>query len=133
MSSTFKKCLLAFPLCLNLYCQPLSESSSTGQWDASNRATLRHGEVVKNNTVIFKIERHGNVAFMSLVKKPSPLERGFWIIEIHSQGQNFFASWDKKREAWKFNLMNKGNYEIYISKRKNSNEKISYAWFTISN
>lgn len=134
MSFGYKVRLLALFCILHLEAQsPITETSSYGQWDEKNRASLRHGEVYREDKILFKIERHGNVAFISPIVKPTPLQRGLWEFEIHSEGQNFFASWDKKRNAWKFNLMNKGKYDIYVSKRKSKVEKISYAWFTITN
>jgi len=127
-----KTCLIALPLSVALYATPITETSTSGQWVESNRANLRRGEVLREGVVLFKVERHGNVAFLSLPKKPSALQRSLWEIEVSNEGHSFFAVWDNRRSAWKFNLTNAGAYDIYISKKKNNVEKISYAWFSLS-
>ncbi len=127
-----KNCLIALPLSVALNAIPITETSSSGQWVESNRANLRRGEVIRNGEVLFKIERLGNVAFLSLPKKPNALQRSLWEIEIFNEGHTFFATWDKAKGAWKFNLNNSGAYDVYVSKKKNNIDKISYAWFSLT-
>lgn len=132
MRTLLKTCLIAFPLSVALYASPITENSSSGEWDVNNKAKISRGEVLLGGKAIFKVERLGNVAFLSLPKKPTPIERSFWKIEVHNDGHSFFADWDNKKGAWKFNLTSSGVYDIYISKNKSNLDKISYAWFSLS-
>ncbi|MEZ4814852.1 MAG: hypothetical protein R3A80_06550 [Bdellovibrionota bacterium] len=119
----------------NLFAQdrsPTTEAELTGRWTHENRAEVLRGDVTREGKLLFKLEREGNTTFISPVPKPRTLERSFWSFDISHEGENFYASWDKKRSAWKFTLTSKGSYEVYVSKRKNKNEKIPYSWFVFN-
>lgn len=111
---------------------PINESSSSSEWTELNKATLLRGEVSRGKTLLFTVERLGNVAYLKLPENPTALQRGFWIFEVNHAGQSSFATWNNEKKAWKFVLTEKGNYTIYVSKRKNKSESIPHSWFVLT-
>jgi hypothetical protein len=111
---------------------PITENISADQWTDSNKATLLRGEVKREGKLLFTIERLGNAAYIKLPKTPSALQRGIWNFEVNHAGHSSFASWDSKKRGWKFLLTEKGNYTVYVSKRKNRNESLAHSWFVLS-
>ncbi len=100
-------------------------------WGEALKGENLGGKIFRNGKLLFRIHREGNVAYLSLPKKLAPLEVGIWNIEVHCLGQVFSPSWDKKKQAWRFNFIDRGNHMIYVSKRINNLKNNPYAWFVL--
>jgi hypothetical protein len=111
---------------------PTTENIPAENWTEENRASLQGDGVTRAKKLIFKVERAGNVAYIRLPKAPTALQRGMWVFEVSKEGQNSFANWDKKKAAWKITLTERGNYTVYVSKRKNNTETTAHSWFVLS-
>ena len=106
--------------------------AESNPWTETNKAEIQAGRILKNNKVIFKLDRQGNSVQIKVPKAPRVWDSSLWIFEVNYQGQYQTAKWDNKTKSWIAHLMGKGMHTIYVSQRMSNVQKRPYAWFVLS-